>query len=844
MSLDVVDRLNTERALREALLELNAIVENASVGIAMTRERVYVRCSPRFNEILGYAAGELEGMPGEIIYPSLEIYEELGSRIGPILAGGNRLDVEMQLKRKDGTLVWAQIRAKAVDHADTSKGTIWIVDDITERKLTKDLLHAEKERAQETLLELNAILQNASVGIALTRHRTIIQCSPRFNEILGYAPGELQGQPGATIYPSLESYAELGSRIGPILAAGELLDIEMQLRRKDGTLLWTQMRGKAIDQQDNGKGTIWIVDDIAERKLAADLLYAEKERAQVTLHSIGDAVLTTDAKGRIAYLNPVAESLTGWSRQDAQGLAAEKVFDAVDETTRQPIENIVVRVLKQGSPSSLAVDTVLLGRDRREHAVEYSAAPLRDREGVLIGTVLVFRDVTAQRSMARAMSWEATHDALTNLVNRREFQIRLDELIASTRRLKTTHILMLLDLDQFKIVNDTGGHAAGDGLLRALTSELVSALRANDTLARLGGDEFGILLEKCDIEHGAQVAEKLRQLVENFRFTWKDKTFKIGVSIGVVAIDEFSVSASEAMGIADGACYLAKDLGRNCVQVQRFGDKKLTHRRGEMEWVARIHKALEEDRFRLYSQSIIPVHSPATNDHFEILLRMIDEEGKIVPPMAFLPAAQRYDLMPMIDRWVIKEALAYCAARYGSTGKTQLDTIAINISAAALMDTRFADYVHEHIIKSKLPAQRVCFEITETAAIMNLATAVTFMENLKAIGCRFALDDFGSGMSSFTYLKNLPVDYLKIDGSFVRDMLTDPIDCAMVEAINKIGHTMGLKTIAEFVENEAILGKLSEIGVDYAQGYGIAKPKPLDAIAAEIAVIKNSSPGA
>lgn len=429
------------------------------------------------------------------------------------------------------------------------------------------------------------------------------------------------------------------------------------------------------------------------------------------------------------------------------------------------------------------------------------------------------------------LAYQASHDMLTGLANRREFEGRLERALQSAKQHDRVHALCYMDLDQFKVVNDTCGHGAGDELLRRLTVLLQHCVRDRDTLARLGGDEFGVLLENCPVSKAHEVAELMLQTVQDFRFVWKDKTFVIGVSIGLVSISQESESVASILSCADASCYAAKDKGRNRIHVYRMEDAELLRRHGEMEWVSRITKALEEDHLRLYFQRIVPLNARQDGGmHFEILVRMANGDNEPILPMAFIPAAERYMLMPAIDRWVVKNTFQLCHDACESHRPGGFSTCTINLSGASLCDEHFLKFVQEQFAAYNVPPDAICFEITETAVISNLSDAINFINQLKRMGCSFSLDDFGSGLSSFTYLKNLPVDYLKIDGAFVKDMAHDPIDFAMVEAINKIGQVMGLQTIAEFVESEAILQRLREIGVDYVQGYWIEPPRPITEI--------------
>ena len=431
-----------------------------------------------------------------------------------------------------------------------------------------------------------------------------------------------------------------------------------------------------------------------------------------------------------------------------------------------------------------------------------------------------------QRSEQVKITWQATHDALTGLVNRREFERRVELALKSAEIDRKEHALLYLDLDQFKIINDTCGHVAGDELLRQLTRLLQSLLRRHDTLARLGGDEFGVLLENCPVEPALRIAETLRAAVRDLRFAWESRVFKVGVSIGLVSFGDEGLSRGELLKIADAACYIAKDQGRNRVHVYRTEDDAVGRRRREMSWVNRLQKAMAERRIVLYSQEIAPLAAgPAQGPHCELLMRLIDEEGGLVAPMAFIPAAERFHMMGEIDRHVVKLAFSYWSRTHAADRSPPL--YAINLSGASIGDEGFLPFVREQLALYGVPGRFVCFEITETSAIANLGNASAFIGALKQLGCRFALDDFGSGMSSFGYLRHLAVDFLKIDGSFVKDIAEDPIDHAMVEAINRIGHVMGIRTIAEWVENDAVLEKLRGIGVDYVQGYGIGRPRPL-----------------
>ena len=560
-----------------------------------------------------------------------------------------------------------------------------------------------------------------------------------------------------------------------------------------------------------------------------DNLFAEQELAQVTLQSIGDAVITTDNTGKVKYLNPIAEQLTGWRVTAAKTQNLAQVFAVISEKTRKPMVHSLQKVVQQNRVCKLAAKSLLLDRNGNEYAIEGLASPIKDRRGQPIGAVIVFRDVTESRRMARRLSWQASHDPLTGLCNRRKFELYLTKALQDAAQNDFSHVLCLLDLDRFKVVNDTCGHVAGDELLRQVSKLINKRVRASDVFARIGGDEFGILLHRCPLSVAQKIANQIRQTIEDFRFVWSDKVFRIGVSIGVVAVKSTTESLSSLLSTADAACYAAKAKGGNYVYLYHEQDTAIAQQRGEKQWVEKLNRALEENRFRLYAQKIIAIADNINCCHQEILLRLLDDSGNLILPGTFIPAAERYGLMPAIDRWVISTFLAgyqsYCDDNPSSHSSSNLYTI--NLSGASLNSEDFGNFLQSQFARYRIPTDTICFEITETVAIANLDDAIALISWLKELGCLIALDDFGSGMSSLNYLKNLPIDYLKIDGSFVVNIASDKIDYATVECFNHISQIMDIKTIAEFVENETILKNLKQIGINYAQGYGIERPQPL-----------------
>ncbi len=565
-----------------------------------------------------------------------------------------------------------------------------------------------------------------------------------------------------------------------------------------------------------------------QRQDAETALASEKERAEITLASIGEAVLTIDELGCIRYMNPAGEQLTAWSSEAALHTPLGEIFHLRD-SKNAPIEGAqLVQLLLEGqSHASGALE--LERRDATRVAVSLVAAPIR-RRGLTTGAVLVFHDMTREHQFVADLSWQATHDALTGLVNRREFDTRLRRGLERIAEQGGSHALLYLDIDQFKLVNDTTGHAAGDELLCQAARHLKYCLRERDTLARLGGDEFGILLEHCTPDAALLVAEKLRCAIETLHFSAGGPKVTTSASVGLVCIEPMQFQPEEAMRAADLACYLAKEKGRNRVQVYSAENADLSRRFKEMLRVQQLQEALRENRFRLYAQSVVPVRPDRANEgsHVELLLRMIDDSGQIVSPGEFIPAAERFGMMPQIDRWVVQKAFAMLVERRRQ-GREPMAFCAINLSGATIGEREFLTFLRTELARHELDPSTLCFEVTETVAIANFSEANSFIGELQALGCRFALDDFGAGMSSFAYLRQLPVDYVKIDGSFVKDMLRDPINYAMVEMICDMAHLMGKRTIAEFVESAEIFRALGGIGVDYAQGYAIGKPEPFDA---------------
>ena len=820
---EIIQRQKSEVRLRKNQQLLELFVRRAPAAIAMLDcELRYLVVSDRWIQDYQLENQDIIGLTHYEVFP--ELPERWKQDHKDVLAGKveGLESEEDSFVRPDGRTDWLRWELRPWHNLEGQiGGLLMLCEVITERKLLAQKLQSSEAQMRAiftamTDLILTIDLTNNSIQVLPTKfsdlnnalvHSKIIEQT--YNQLFMDAEGE--------------HYQNL---IRQSLQTEQTINFEYSIKI-DSAMCWFSVNVSPLSTTI----AIWVGHNITHRKQMEQSLFAEKELAQVTLKSIGDAVITTDALGRVRYVNPVAERLTGWGTAQAKGKPLVEIFQIVNHFTREPVTNPVDIALQENRICELAADTLLIAKDSTEYAIEDSAAPIHDLQGNIIGAVVVFHDVTQARSLARELSWQATHDSLTGLYNRRKFEQKIDLAIKDAQDNKTHHALCYLDLDRFKVVNDTCGHTAGDELLKQVIALLQQRIRDTDVFARLGGDEFGLFLSQCPIDVAQDIANQLRQLVHDLRFVWSDKVFRIGVSIGLVAVDSTTIDLDSLLNAADAACYVAKEKGRNCIHLYHEKDIIIAQQRGERRWISKINRALEENQFCLYAQKIISIEENDNRDLCEILLRLIDDSGEIILPGTFLPAAERYDLMPAIDCWVVSTFLAryeaYCQHREKQQLQPPNKMYTINLSGASLNSQDFAVFLQEQFDRYSIPPETICFEITETIAISNLNNALVLIEQLKYLGCSIALDDFGSGMCSFTYLKNLPVDYLKIDGSFIKNISDDRIDYATVECFNHISQIMNVKTIAEFVENDSILERLKQIGIDYAQGYGIERPQPL-----------------
>jgi diguanylate cyclase (GGDEF)-like protein/PAS domain S-box-containing protein len=663
----------------------------------------------------------------------------------------------------------------------------------------------------------------------LVHREVILYANRQFAALVGVDRADLAGRRLADVVAP--EYAELvhenvRRRLGGEPAAERY---EVEILGRDSLVSRLEISSARVDYEGGSALLMIGVEILPTQTVEALRLKTEGDSGAhlLALNSLAEAVIATDVDRRITYLNPAAERLTASSAAEAAGKSLEEVVGLVDETDRRPLSDPVRQALTSGAPVSLGRRALLISRhDGSEHSIELSATPMRNTAGDQVGAVVLLHDVSEQRGLARQMSYQATHDALTGLVNRREFERRLEEAIERGHRGDGQHVLCYLDLDRFKVVNDTSGHLAGDSMLREVAKLLRDAVRDSDTVGRVGGDEFGMLLVGCPLEKARQIADDVCRSVGEHRFVWRDKIFNIGVSVGLVEISRESGTLEELLTAADSACYVAKKQGSGRVAVYSARDEALARHTGEIQWLQKLQSALRESRFQLFYQPIVPAYgTDGGGPAMEVLVRLQDEGGHQVPPAEFVRAAERYRLMSLVDRWVVQTTLA--ALGRGAIPVASDRCVAINVSGQTLADSQFLEFVVECLDSTGVAPAQVCFEISETAVVENLDHAHRFVGVLHGLGCQFALDDFGSGVGSFSNLKTLPMDYLKIDGSFIRNLGHDSVNQAMVTAMIKLARTLNFRVIAEQVEDSAALDAARRMGVDFVQGYAIARPQPL-----------------
>ena len=823
-------RYRAEDVLREERQRLACVIEGTHAG---TWEWNIQTGETRFNEqwasTLGYTLAQIGparmSARTERIHPrDLAIHEEMLNRhlLGVVPA----YQCEMRMRHLSGRWVWVLSRGRVQTRASNGRPEWMCAVDI-EITALKD--HEEALRKSQSLLQRTGEIAGIGgweIDLASGTASLSDQTCRIYGVPNGYRPSiqEVVNFFAPQARPILMAAVERGS------AHGKGWDLELPFIRNSGEKIWVRAVGTVEFENEQPVRLIGAFQDITAAVQLRAELSQQHELLRVTLQSIGDAVITTDANGIVTWLNPVAERMTGWSNATARGCHLATVFHIINEESREPAVSPLAACLQEKQATGLATNTILVSRRGEEFGIEDSAAPIRNDDGEILGMVLVFHDVTEQRRLSHEIRYRASHDSLTGLVNRAEFESRLSRLLQSESEDHCSHALMYIDLDQFKLVNDSCGHSVGDKLLHKVSRLLAESVRGRDTLARLGGDEFAIILEHCSIVHAQRVAEQVCERMKALRFTQDDHIFRIGVSIGLVAVDKRWVSAAAVIQAADSACYAAKKGGGNRIQLWLDTDLEICKRNRETEWAIRIEQALSENRFVLHAQRMVPLDHSSVGVHAEVLLRMVDVDGRLVSPSEFLPAAERFQMASRIDRWVLHEAVKWLTRLPDGHS---VHILSVNLSGQSIGDTSFHRFAIDVLARAGSPiCRQLCLEITETAAVMNMADAACFIDSVRKLGVRVALDDFGAGVSSFGYLKKLAVDFLKIDGQFIRNLLNDPLDQAAVRCFVDVAKVIGVQTIAEFVYRRDVLDEVRRLGIDFAQGFLLHRPVAIDEVLA------------
>lgn len=827
-NIDISDRKLQQEALRKSQAFLNRTGKMAGVGgwsVNLNTNDVYwsdESCSIHGVEA-GYKPTHEEAFNA---YPA-EAKPILQAAFLNSITTGVDWDLELPYVKADGAKIWVRTMGSTEFLDGKPVRVFGAFQDITERVL-------QQQAVNEANVRMTIATNSGGIGIW---DYDLVTDTLTWNDWM-YQVFGLSDNSQTIDYALFKGFLHPDDRLATEIAVQDAIDgiapydTEFRIIWADGSVHYLRATGN-VTYDENGKalrmiGANW---DVTTLRVLSTQLAEQHEMLRVTLQSIGDAVITTDSRGKVTWLNPVAEHMTGWLSNEVKGRQIAQVFNVINEETRKPTENPVAQCLKNGKASPQTKQTILISRNGSEFGIEDSAAPIRNQLGEILGVVLVFHDVTEQRRLNSEVSYRATHDALTGLINRSEFESRLQRVLNTAHQEQTVHALMYIDLDQFKLVNDACGHSSGDQLLQQVSKIFADCIRSRDTLARLGGDEFGIILEQCSTEQAGRIAQDICDRMEEFRFIHDGQRFRIGTSIGLAPIDNRWANTATLMQAADTSCYAAKEAGRNRVHAWFDSDLAMRARSGETQWAARLEQALDENKFVLFAQRITAISHQEHGLHAEVLIRMLDNDGGYILPGLFIPAAERFHFASRLDRWVLSNAISWLMSL---DDLSAMNTLCINLSGQSVGDRAF----HRQAIEALTDAgeaicQRICLEITETAAIINMTDAKTFIEQARALGVRIALDDFGAGSSSFGYLKTLKVDMLKIDGQFIQHLMHDPLNDATVRCFVDVAKVIGLQTIAEFVDCPEVLARIKEIGVDFAQGFLLHKPEPINNILAQ-----------
>lgn len=823
---DVTHARGVQEQLANERARMASIIEGTGAGTwewnVQTGE---TRFNAKWASIIGYSLDELgpTSIQTWISFTHPDDLERSNQLLNTHFEGrSSHYECEGRMRHRDGHWVWILDRGRVLSWTPDGKPE-WMFGthiDISARKAQEAAL----ERSEWLLTRTGEI---AGIGGWEFDLKTNEVTWTRQTKLLhGVAPDYVPNLAAGINFYKEEARPIVSAAVQRAVEFGEGFDLELPLVRADGRSIWIRAVGTA--EFENGKPVrlLGAFQDISQQRALHAELADQYELLRVTLSSIADAVITTDEHGQITWLNPMAEQITGWTNIEACGHAIEAIFQLVERETKRPIINPATDCLACGEVCAVTAQAVLLARGRDAYEADLLASPIRKENGHVLGAVLVFRDVTEQRRLQEEMTYRATHDMLTGLINRIEFENRLQTALEDALAGRGEHALLFIDLDQFKIVNDACGHHVGDQLLKQVGDLLGRFVGSEDVLARLGGDEFGIVLKDQSMIQAQDVAERICKWLDDFRFSHESRRFRVGVSIGLVPLDTRWVRSTVVLQAAESSCYAAKEAGRSQVHVWLDSDLMLNMRHGEMRWASRIEQALDEDRFALHAQKIVPLASTPAGFHAELLLRLIEADGSTVMPAAFLPAAERFHLIARVDRWVVARIIKLLS---DMNDRSRVSSLSFNLSGQSIGDRTFHRYALDMLTAAGPDiCQRLCIEITETSAITNLTDAVSFTEQMQSLGIRIALDDFGSGASSFNYIKSIPVNLIKIDGKFIQNIVNDPLDEVAVRCFVDAARVIGVQTVAEFVENQETADKLIGMGVDLAQGFLYHRPEPIE----------------